>query len=143
MMEKKIIKKPVYEYVQVGERDEEVYTTSDGREFHSEKAALEHENHLYWQRINEKSLEIPYHVAVVKFDSNDDVKQFVEEEGKSIDSWVYHIKDTDFPNKFVVARYEEEAVDDDTNEFYEEHVAHLYTLDEWKRITIEKINAIK
>ena len=140
-MEKKIIKKPIYDYVQVGEEDEEIYIASDGREFDTEQAAQSHEDHLYWKRVDETDIEIPYKVTLVNFDSLEELEIFIVEEDEMISRWEYSSDETQFPGKFIVTKHTEEVFDYDDS--YDEYVGCIYSLHDWKQLMIEKINEIK
>jgi hypothetical protein len=138
-MEKKIINEPIFETVQTGVNEKEVWVTSDGQQFDNENSA---EYHKYYNcNLNERSFDIPYRVIIYDFHCKEDLERYEKDHTSDISYYKYDKNILTFPNTYVL--YEVDESEDSDEWSYPEWSLYCVTLEEYKQYVNAKMNEIK
>lgn len=134
-MQKKIIEEPIYQTVQTGVSQKEIWVTSDGTEHENEKYAEHFE--FYKCKIKQRGFDIPDRVAVMDLYCLEDLERYEKDYTYNIDTFHYDKTKLTFPNTYVLYETLDEVEDD------HDYGLHCVTLDEYKKYVNEKLNEIK
>ena len=135
MIRKSIVKEPIFEAVQTGLKDKEVWITSDGKQHNDEYKAISHEKFNVKMKRRHVPNELTYSAEIVEFSSLQDFKDYEEE---FIDDQInYDINKLSFPNTYVI--YTSFIDSEDEYDSYPNYHINCATKEEFIQMLIESV----
>jgi hypothetical protein len=133
MVKKITIKQPIFEKVQTGEYDQEMWESSDGAKFYSESDAESHE--FFEIKLNRRYMPtFVYDVQILDFNKREEYERYEEE--CINDDISYNPNTLTFPNTYVF--YIEDFYEDD-NYDYPDRKVYCVTVEEYRKMLMDEV----